>query len=442
MRWYGLLVLTSSLLVHPIHVVGQQDLDIGIKLTKTAVMLGEPAWVDVSVTNRTHEAQYLEFGVACMGLKPLKVQIPAAEPGPKELKRCGQGIGWSCSSGALPSVQPGDTLIRRYVLDGDFQIVRLGSYEVLLEKVVRYAPVSSNRSDLALTASVEKQQTANSTLVLQVDATDSGKLLSLEQEYARTAIERPAVPKFPVYSADGKPNDIVAQMEASMRRDVTAAGLAAYPAAGMETIFRGWVGSHQYNAYGLQALKRLNTAAAREALADIAGSQAQPQDTWVQSFRWQAINALADLGDRKYVPLLEHLIHDSDASIRSAALQGLGRFGSAELDLLAGIARDGNTIDDRLEAIRAIGDTASLKAVPLLIELADIPDADQPATSYIALRELTHLDFPSPAHRPLPEIKSAWRQYWNQHRQTAGAYGPYECGDPPFNPYLGLGGTQ
>jgi hypothetical protein len=31
------------------------------------VLLGEPVWVDVSVTNRTKEALFVDFGSACMG---------------------------------------------------------------------------------------------------------------------------------------------------------------------------------------------------------------------------------------------------------------------------------------------------------------------------------------------------------------------------------------
>jgi HEAT repeat protein len=454
MRRCALLALTASLLVHPMGMMAQQDLDIGMKMTKTAAMLGEPVWIDVTVTNRSGRAIYLDFGSECWGNKPLKVSLPDAESTVKPAARCGAGMGGSCGSGALPSLADGETMTRSYVLDGNFHIVRPGSYEALLEKTIRYAPVSSNRSDLQLTASLEKQQTAKSTVVLQVDAPDSAKLLALEQEYARTAMEKPGEPKFPTSPPDGKPMDITAvrlalarrnseQMEASLRRYAIVEGLSVYPVAGMEAVFHDWVESHQYNAYGLMALKRLNTPAAREALADIASSQAHLQDTWIESFRWQAVDALADLGDKKYSPLLEGLVRDSNVSVHNTALQDLGRLGGeAELNLLAGVARNGRTSEDRREAISAMGDTASLKAVPLLIEFADIADADELAATYIALQELTHLDFPSPAHRPALDVKKAWQQYWNEHRRTARSYGPYECSSPPFNPYLGLGGMQ
>jgi HEAT repeat protein len=454
MRRYALLALTASLLIHPMGTLAQQDLDIGMKMTKTAAMLGEPVWIDVTVTNRSGRAIYLNFGNECWGNKPLKVSLPDAESTVKPATRCGGGIGGSCGSGALPSLADGETMTRRYVLDGDFRIVRPGSYEVLLEKTIRYAPVSSNRSDLQLNASLEKQQTAKSTVVIQVNAPDSAKLLALEQGYARTVVEELVEPKFSASQPDGKPMDISAvrlaldrrnseQMEASLRRYAIVEGLSVYPVAGMEAVFHDWVESHQYNAYGLMALKRLNTPAAREALAEIASSQAHLQDTWIQSFRWQAVDALADLGDKKYLPLLEGLVRDSNASVHNAALQDLGRLGGGtELDLLASIARNGRTSEDRREAISAMGDTASLKAVPLLIEFADIADADEPAATYIALQELTHLDFPSPDHQPASEIKKAWQQYWKEHRRTARSYGPYDCGSPPFNPYLGLGGTQ
>jgi len=395
-----------------------QDLEIRLQLSKTTVLLGEPVWVDVSVTNRTKEALFVDFGVACGGWKPLTVQIPVAEPAIKEPRLCEGGIGISCSSGALPSLQPGEMLTRRYVLDGDFRIVHPGGYEVMIEKTMRYAPVAANSSDLTLTDALARHQVATLNVELEVQVADPEKLLALEQAAAQTAMARPAV----------TPRSGFLELEALLLRDVTAQGLSEYPAAGMEDVFRGWVEGHEFNTYGVSALKQLNTPASREALAEIAESKEHPDDTWFQSFRPQAVDALADLGDKTYVPLMERLLHDSSNSVQMSAAQALGLMGGeAELGPLADSARNGPTQGIRLEAIRAIGYTASLKAVPLLIDLVSMEDANQPDGSYYALRTLTHTEFPAPADKSIPEVKSAWMQFWSLRRQGARAYGPYDC---------------
>jgi hypothetical protein len=430
MRRYALLALTGSLLGYPIHMLAQQDLDIGMKMTKTAVMLGEPVWIDITVTNRSGRPINLDFGSACWGNKPLKVWLPDAESAVNPAARCSGGFVGSCLSGALPALADGGTMTRSYVLEGDFHIVRPGSYEVLLEKTIRYAPVSSNRSDLPLTASLEKQQTARSTVVLQVDAADSAKLLALEQAYARTAMEKPAEPEFPASSPDGKPMDITAvrlasdrlysdQMEASLLHYAIVEGLSVYPVAGMEPVFRNWVESDQYNAYGLMALKRLNTPAAREALADIASSQT--------SFRWQAVDALADLGDKTYLSLLVQLLASPNEPVRRAAIQGVGKLGGdAAVPVLLEEIRTAPNIE-RNDAMTALGDTKSRAAVKVLIDLTGGSGSDYQNTWW-PLFVLTHHRLPTVTYRRTAEqTHDAWQRWWNTGGKDAPVYSPYRC---------------
>jgi hypothetical protein len=428
--------------------LAQQDLEIHMHLSKTTILLGEPVWVDVNVTNRAPESIYIDFGSACFGQRPLKVHIPAADPAVIEPRRCDGGTAGSCASGALPVLQPGETASRRYVLDGDFRISHPGSYEALVEKYIRYVPVATNPLDLYINGSNEKQQIAQATVELTVHPSDPERLLALEQNDAETAMEKPPDPPLPGSSREGNPLDKAAlkrawdrrhaaQLESMLNEDAIAAGLSKYPAAGMEPTFLSWVEGFRYSTYGLVALKRLNTEAAREALANMAGSVARPDDTWFQSFRPQAVDALADLGDKTYVPLMVRLIHDSNHSVQISAVHALGMLGGEEeLGMLANLARDGATTDDRFEAIRSIGDTASLKAVPPLIDFVSLPDSNEPSESYYALRTLTHLEFPDPDHRPLPEVESAWLQFWSLHQVNARAYGPYECRVTPYSQRL------
>lgn len=340
---------------------------------------------------------------------------------------------WFCAAGP-----PRQTIVRRYVLSGDFRITHPGSYSVLLEKEIGYAPAPP--ADVpSYTSEPGEEETANAQVTLDVQLADPEKLLAIEEELARKAAE--AVPEAaPPAVPQGKPLDEEAlrarairgnaYMDAILMRDVIPEGLAAYPVAGMEPVFSKWA-EKPNSYYGLAGLKRLNTPAAREALASIAASTERPGDSWFQSTRSQAVDALADMGDPSYLPLLEKLTRGSDTNVRDSAIGALGLLGGEqELPLLTALALHSLTIPERFVAINAIGDSHSLKAVPVLIDLAAVPDSHEPTDSYFSLLTLTHLQFPAPDHRPVAEVQRAWMEFWRSQEPGAQAYSRYDCPNP------------
>lgn len=426
------------------HCTPAQDhapLDIQISISKPTVLLGEPVWVDVRITNRTDEVLRIEAGNHCTGKELLlKVHVPAAESGSGERVSCRAygGYAGSCSFTPAPLVAPGQAITRRFILTGDFRIAQPGSYRVLLEKTVSYA--SAPPADLPwYTSEPQEEQAASAEVTLDVQPADPEKLLETEQGLAREASEPARVaappdvtPDKPLDNAADRAREIQsnAYMDAILMRDGIPEGLAMYPVAGMEPVFRKWAeGPNSY--YGLAGLKRLNTQAAREALASIAESTERPGDAWFQSNRSQAVDALADMGDKSYLPLLEKLTRAGDSSVRDSAIDALGLLGGGqELPLLTALARGGVTDGERYVAINAIGDADSLKAVPLLIDLAALPDPQEPSDSYYSLLSLTHLKFPAPDRRPIPEVQRAWLEFWRSHEQGARAYSRYDCPNP------------
>jgi HEAT repeats len=417
------------------------SLDIQISLSSSTVLLGEPAWVDVRITNRSNEVLLIDTGHRCAGNKPLiKVQVPAAEHGSGERTSCKlySGLLGSCPFTPPPLVAPGQTIVRRYVLSGDFRITHPGSYSVLLEKEINYSPAPP--ADVPwYTPEPGEKQTANSQVTLDVLPGDPEKLLVREKELARKASEPvpeaalPAVPQGqPLDEEAGRVREIQgnAYMDAILMRDVIPEGLAAYPIAGMEPVFSKWA-EKTNSYYGLAGLKRLNTAAAREALAAIAASTERPGDSFFQSTRSQAVDALADMGDPSYLPLLEKLTRESHRNVRDSAIGALGLLGGEqELSHLTTLAVHGLTSSERSAAINAIGDSHSLKAVPVLIDLAAAPDLWQPSDSYYSLLTLTHLQFPAPDHRPVAEVQRAWMEFWRSQEPGARAYSRYDCPNP------------
>jgi hypothetical protein len=70
-----------------------------MRLSKTTILLGEPVWVDVRITNRSDDVLRIEAGNHCIGKELLlKVQVPPAEPGSGERVSCRLygGYGGSC----------------------------------------------------------------------------------------------------------------------------------------------------------------------------------------------------------------------------------------------------------------------------------------------------------------------------------------------------------
>jgi HEAT repeat protein len=418
-------------------------LDIQISIPKDTVLLGEPVWVDVHITNRSAEPLHIDTGNECFGNRPLKVQVPAAEPGSGERVSCRvpAGSGGSCPFGLPPLVFPGETIVRRYVLSGDFRITHPGSYNVLLENTISYAPVAPAGAPQGASApKQDRTQTASVQVTLDVQPAAPEKLLAIEEELAQKAAE-PAPDLAQPPSLNDKPPDANAlrareirfniQLDALMMSQAIAEGLAMSPAAGLEPVFRTWAKGWRFGYYGLIGLKRLKTPAAREALASIANSTERQGDSGFQSTRSQTVDALADMGDKSYLPLLEKLTRDSDVNVRRSAIAALGLLGGGrELPLLTTLAHNGVTEPDRYVAIGAIGDTDSLGAVPILIDLAALPDSEEPDTSYFGLLTLTHLQFPAPAQRPVAEVQRAWLEFWRSHEPGAQAYSRYDCPNP------------
>jgi len=454
-RWLITLAILCAFSVAPC--LAEQALDIQMHLSQTAILLGEPDWVDVTVSNRTQKPLLIAMGEECFAEKPLVVEIPEAEAGsPDRDRTCYQGVVGNCVIPAPTRLDPGEAHTWRYVLEGDFRIAHPGKYRVFLQKRVSYAaPVpGENAFQQMQHASV---QVATQTIFLTVRPANAAALLRIEQaiaaEVRRPWIEPPLSP-----AARKSPMDLRALRDAEatwredQRRDVEsrvvlAEGLADYPAPGMEPVFNEWMITDGGFGYGLRALYKLNSPEARQMLAQAADPSRALYLRWREHIHFGnpqqadkmlpellgtlqggAIYSLGRMGDKSYVPLLEKLTADSNAEVRQQAILGLGLLGGeAEIPKLVSIARSGATEADRQDAIMALGYTASLRAVPILIDLFLLPDADQPSSSNYALITITHHSLLPAQQRTIPQYQTLWRQWWEQSQVTAHGYGPFEC---------------
>ncbi len=434
----GFVVLCAPMIGLGASVRGGSPLDIQMALSSNTVLLGEPVWVDLRVTNRSNESLGIDTGNACFGARPITIEVPGAAQGSLEHKFCGQ-MGGDCAVPFPSVVQPGETITRRYVLTGDFRITRAGAYRVLLQKEVRYARVASATPPMEL-PKPKKAQIVSSQSALNVLPPDPVKLLAIEHKFAQQATTIESISKPPA-NPNGQRIDIdrlrreleiqrKTEYEWYLARLSIAEGLAAYPAAGMEPVFRGWLERAEVSYYALDALHHLNTPAAREVLAKVAGSTAKP-DASYQRLRPEAIDDLADMGARAYLPLVEKLTRDGNDDVRLSAIRDLGMLGGAgELRFINRLAHRDINVHERSTAILAMGDTATLKAVPILIALFTLPNAEEPGASDHSLLTITHHSLSTKEYRTARAIRQSWKDWWARHKSTARAYGPFKCYTP------------
>jgi len=409
------------------------EVDVQISLSKTTIMLGEPLWVDVSATNRSSEPIFIGMPHECPYNKPLNVSVPSAEQLVDTTHRCGVEGPYDCQIPSPTKAEPGATIARRYVLDGLFRFTHPGTYEVRIETALQLSDTSPQKLGIV--------QTAKTSIPLTITRANPRQLLALELAMAQDADAPMPKLEHPRYTGD--PNGFFDEMQRQRDTDnqaseewfthraLLAAGLARYPAPGMEPVFREWLEQRRDGA--ASGLSQLNTPEARAILAEFAEKEDEPgQPTFSRA---ALVWALGRLGDRTYLPLLERLTHDANHEVQREAIFGLGPLGGeAELPLLEQVARTGATMSDRQDAVMSIGDTASLKAVPILIDLLTVPDSDQPYASLYAIQVLTHQTPPAWRGKTNAETQTAWRAWWTQQSKTARAYDPFECDGWPPHP--------
>lgn len=321
---FALTVLQTSLCC------AQSDpLAIHIALSKTTVILGEPLWVDVTITNHSSQTTSVSWGSTCCGSVELAVKIPEALQVPKP-KSCGT-LACSCMIAGPSVLAPGQSESRRYVLQGDFRITHTGHYTVMVSKDVPYATTADTHQVMLPQNHLTQTETLET--AFEVTPPDSAKLLALEQSlsaeaaatYKQPALNIPINSDHDAYMAavrawsDGNRK---ASAEFYQAHHTIYEGIAAYPVAGMELVFMDWETPPHSVGFGIAALQHLNTPAARAALAHLA----EPvMDRYVNGYkqsnsRWSALRALGSMGDRSYLPLIESYMNDPDQEVRRAAI--------------------------------------------------------------------------------------------------------------------------
>ncbi|MBV9149924.1 MAG: HEAT repeat domain-containing protein [Candidatus Eremiobacteraeota bacterium] len=415
-----------------------QPIAIETRLFQPTVWLDAPAWVEMRITNVSSRDVVVDVGVKCPWNLEQDITVPQASGATQRRDSCGVP-GGSCIVPFPTRLAPGETLLRRYVVVGDFHISRPGDYTVLFTHAIRYAwaQPSTVRPDDAHRdfESQHEALTVRSSLTLHVLSAAPGAVLAVEKSLAQDAAAK-ALPSTPLpQSSDAATRERLLEKRADqeyadlLRRWSIAQGLAEYPVVGMEQIFADWLRRGVgVDDWAFPALQRLNTPAARSVLAQVVTSKIKAGDARDQSHRFVALDELSEMGDKAYLPLFVSLVNDGYRDVRVTAIRGLALLGGdSEVPMLAKLARGQRSSEDRAETLEAIGEARSRRAIPLLIAFFSLPDANQPTSSNDALFRLTHHSISSADLSTVEGAKVAWERWWAANKGAIHVFGPFDC---------------
>ena len=385
-----------------------QELAATFYAQKPAYLLGEPVWFVFEVTNKGTVPVLIEdsnpYSVCALG-GGYYFDVPGAMPVGRW--RCGYVA--SCAGGGSKPLPPGATYTQRLLLNQWFVINHPGKYHISASRKLRFSGRISTFGTLQASA------TRSFKSDFEIAVAEGGRA---EVERAFTPfLENSSSPEFDLRA---EAVETITAMAPSFLEETLIA-----LANGPDSFARG---------RAIPALGRLQTAESKRALAKLIEDRRS-------DYSWQAIDALAQTGDRSYVPLLAELA--KEPAWQNVAIPALGELGGlgvvSSLVLLAQYPlRPPNEPAVQSLAIRGLANTGNREAIPYLIEALRNPLVHQDAVN--ALEQLTHLVFWDEKNKhwlyaqdqtTAQKMAERWQRWWKSRGEKAKLYGPDDCTTSP-----------
>jgi HEAT repeat protein len=381
-----------------------QELAASFYARRPVYVVGEPVWFVFEVTNKGNVPVHIEDSNP-YGVCALDGGYYFDVPGARTLDRWRCGYGGSCAGGGSKPLPPGATYTQRLLLNQWFVIDHPGKYHVSASRQLRF---SGRVSSLGI-------------LLAPVSRSFKSEFEIAVVEGERAKVQRAFTPflenlNSPEFELRVEAIETITAM-ASPFLEKTLIALANGP----DSFAQG---------RAIPALGRLNTAESKRALAQLIEDR-QPY------YSWQAIDALAQTGDRSYVPLLAELARES--AWQNVAIPALGELGgpgvvSSLVPLVRYPLGPPNEPPVQSLAIRGLASTGSPEAVPYLIEALRDPLVHQDAVN--ALEQLTHLVIWNQKSKhwlyaqdqaTMERMAERWQRWWKLRGEKAKLYGPGDC---------------
>ena len=356
-----------------------------MSMAKEVYLAGEPIYVHFEVTNVGKDpVQFVAndpYNAACG-----EYRVEVSKDAVKEPSYCAAPMGepLRCDGGVqiLPS---GETARQNVLVNYAHDVTKAGTYEIHATRVVTYGPVSQ---EFAIPSSRQKYE-VQARFRIEVVKGDPEALKSI----------------YKVYLTNLESDDTDIQREAER---AIVSGAPPW----LEDTIEGMVRRSSSREFALLGLKNLNTERSRARLAEIA--QNAPEYTEQNE---AAVGYLAELGDKKYFPVLLEIAKRQEADQGREYIVAAAELGGADALPYLQELLSSNEKDARANGVAGLGVTGSRDAVPVLLGAMKNGDAELRKLAVQSLQELTHHDGEA----------GNWESWWDAHKDSANLYGWREC---------------
>jgi len=366
---------------------------------KGTYLVGEPIFVNFEFANNSHKPVWVDsrFGQPCFGRENITV-VGAQRAWQGWIMALGCYGGWAGSClGGVTEIKPGQTHSERIFVNHYYQLDQPGTYEVRIARTVttynqgRFSdsgsPIKATADfDIQLVQGTEEELKAVFQPVLKdlVNTNNERRWQAIQvvTELAQTFLEQTVI------NLSKSPEDVSAAIE---------------------------------------GLYKLNTPQARERLAELT------EQGKMEATRENAMQSLAALGDKHYLPLFFRLARCLKGGEQGVAIESAGLLGGSQAVPFLSSLLDSHDPAARMAAIRGLAGTASRSAVsPVILEIRD-PDPNVRQIAGAALAQLTHLSTADNALASVPNPAltfEKWHDWWLANGFRAPIYGPTDCAEP------------
>ena len=364
---------------------------------KSTYVIGEPVYLVLSISNKSDETIWVDFGPTDMFCQRFSIEVPGADSAGEQW---GCGIAGSCGS-SLVEIAPKKTTAVRQLLNREFRLPRSGAYVVHAQ-----TNVTVRSQDLWSSPPLDEFKVSDN-LTVDVQRSDDGKL--------QTAFE-PIVNEL-------SSTDLV-------RRGEAAAAIIETAPPFLEDVLID-LAKANYGFAAMTALRKADTQKTRDALAQIA------IDSDNQIFRVEAIRNLGRTGDETYLPAMLKLMKSTDMQIQGAAAEAAGNLGGAAAVPAITALLSSLDVQRRQAGANGLEYTHAREAVPILIGLLLDPDAGIRQTAVSGLSLLTHrvaFDGDKSADVTTPQsasnVHQRWTSWWKSQGKSFEIHGMNDCVRP------------
>jgi PBS lyase HEAT-like repeat len=348
-----------------------------ISMAKDVYFAGEPVYVLFEYTNVGKDAVQYSVGdpyaEGCGGYK-----LEVSEEAAKERASCGErGGAGECMAGS-EILAAGETRHQLILVNFAHDLSKAGNYEIRAAQEMKYAAATG---DVRLAG----------TLQFKVERRFTVRVVKADRERLE-AIYKPYVVN-------------LSSQDDEIQREAERAIVSGAPPWLEDTIV-GMLRQYTSREFALLGLKNLNTARSRGELAKIVQNTSEETEENLTAVRY-----LAELGDKKYFPMLVEIAKKQPANEGREYVMAAAELGGDDaVPFLQELLGRGDGAA-RANAVMGLGKTGSRAAVPLLIEA--LKDRELRKLAGEGLVELTHRQ------------EGDWAAWWVGNSGSAVVFG--EC---------------